>query len=177
MNKSSTFLTQDATMTRRRRIAIILILIADIGFRAWSAMAALLPEHLLGPGSKPILQAEYEGFTGLSWADLNGTTPGIANFITVLFRMYGAYCTIFALLLVFITVTAFRRSERWAWWALLVSNTLAYGSAMIFDKVVNAIGAFEMTEYLGIAAIYVALAMTAPFLAIGRNQVPRPLPD
>lgn len=79
--------------------------------------------------------------------------------------MYGAFNVIFGLLTVAITVSAFRRGEHWAWWTLLVSNSIAFGSAMTFDRVVNAIGIFEMSEYLGIVMIYVALFITAPFLA------------
>lgn len=70
-----------------------------------------------------------------------------------------------------IAVTAFRRGERWAWWALLVGNTIALVSAMTYDRTVNAIGPFELSEYLGLAVVYGALAITAPFLAAGR---PRP---
>jgi hypothetical protein len=62
-----------------------------------------------------------------------------------------------------IAVTAFRRGERWAWWTLLIGNTLALVSAMTYDKTVNAIGPFEMTEYLGLALVWVAFAITAPF--------------
>ena len=35
---------------------------------------------------------------------------------------------------------------------------------MTYDRLVHAIGPFEMTEYLGIALVYLALAVTAPFL-------------
>ena len=62
-----------------------------------------------------------------------------------------------------IALTAFRRGERWAWWTLLAGNTIALVSAIIYDRVVNAIGPFEMTEYLGIGLVYLALAVTAPF--------------
>ncbi|HET9433437.1 MAG TPA: hypothetical protein VFO37_06750, partial [Chitinophagaceae bacterium] len=86
----------------------------------------------------------------------------------ILFRMYGAFNVVFGLLTVAITVSAFRRGERWAWWTLLVANTIAFGSAMTFDLVVNAIGIFEMSEYLGIVMIYVALFITAPFRAVQR---------
>ncbi|HSF19946.1 MAG TPA: hypothetical protein VLK65_30775 [Vicinamibacteria bacterium] len=41
-------------------------------------------------------------------------------------------------------------------------------SAMRYDWIVNAIGPFELTEYLGLALLYGALAVTAPFLAAGR---------
>ena len=67
-----------------------------------------------------------------------------------------------------ITVTAFRRGEVWAWWALVVGNTIALVSAMTYDRIVNAIGPFELTEYLGLAMIWGALAITAPFRGAAR---------
>jgi hypothetical protein len=150
-------------------LAWILILIADAGFMAWGAMAALAPEHLMGPGSIPIITAEYQNFTGLSWSDLVNTSPKVADLITILFRMYGIFNVIFGLLAIIITLIPFRRGERWTWWTLLISNTIAFGSAIIFDRVVKAIGVFEMTEYLGIAVVYFALAITARFFFLRRS--------
>jgi hypothetical protein len=150
-------------MTRWRRLAWILILIADAGFAAWGAMAAALPDFLAGPGGKPILAAGYEGFTRGSWAELAAAAPATAGYIAVLFRLYGVFCLVFGLMAIAITVTAFRRGERWAWWTLLVGNTIAYVSAMTYDRIVNAVGPFELTEYLGLAAIYLALAVSSPF--------------
>jgi hypothetical protein len=166
MSNSKKNSMQTTVIAQRRRLAVILILITDIGIIAWGAMAALLPEHLLGPGSAPILKAEFESYTSASWSTLSGT-PAIAEFITILFRMYGTFNVVFGLMAVAITVTAFRRGDRWAWWALLVGNTIALGSAIAFDRIVNAIGIFEMSEYLGLLMVYVALAITAPFIATG----------
>ena len=58
-------------------------------------------------------------------------------------------------------MTAFRRGERWAWWALLVGNTAALIAAMTYDRTVNAIGPFEVSEYVGLAMVWTALAVTA----------------
>lgn len=157
------------TMTRLRSVAWVVILIADAALLAWGAMAAVAPETLPGPGSTPILTAGYESFTKHSWSDLVSASPLAAEFITVLFRLYGAYIVAFGLVAISITVTAFRRGEGWAWWALLVGNTLAYGSAMTYDRIAGAIGPLELSEYLGIGAVYVAIAVTAPFLAGGRS--------
>jgi hypothetical protein len=157
------------TLTRVRRAAWILIVLADAGILVWGAMAALAPEHLLGPGGSPILAAGYEGFTKLSWSDLVGTSPKTAEFAMVLFRVYGAYNVAFGLLAIAIAVTAFRRGDRWARWALLVGNTIAFGAAMTYDRTVGAIGPFEMTEYLGLGAVYIALALTASFLRARRT--------
>src|SRR5262245_64446469 len=95
-------------------------------------------------------------------------SPMIANYMIVLFWMYGIYCVLFGLMGSVIAVTAFRRGDRWAWWVLLVGNTMALVSAMRYDWIVNAIGPFELTEYLGLALVCGALAVTAPFLAAGR---------
>ena len=82
----------------------------------------------------------------------------------VLFRTYGIHCAVFGLMGSAIAVTAFRRGEPWAWWTLLAGTTIALVSAMRYDWIVNAIGPFELTEYLGLALVFGALAMTAPFL-------------
>ncbi len=152
--------------SRGRRIAWLVILVADAGLLAWGAMAALAPEDLLGPGGAPILNAEYQSFTGGSWSAL---APRMADFITLLYRMYGIYIVAFGLLAITISVTAFRRGESWAWWALLIGNTIAFPSAMAFDWTVSAIGPFEMTEYVGLAAVCGLLAVTAPLPRGGRS--------
>lgn len=145
---------------RRRHLASILIVIADAGFAAWGAMAAALPDYLPGPGGVPILTAGYEGFSKGSWPELVATSPMTARYIAVLFRLYGVFNVVFGLMAIAITVTAFRRGERWAWWTLLVGNTIAFVSAMTYDRIVNAIGPFELSEYLGLIVIYAALAVT-----------------
>ena len=149
----------------RRQIAWILILIVDVGYVMWGAMAAIAPDGLTGPGGKAILPAGYEGFSGDSWTQLLRTSPMIAKYMIVLFRMYGIYNVLFGVMGSAIAITAFRRGDRWAWWVLLVGNTVALVSAMRYDWIVNAIGPFELTEYLGLAIVCGALALTAPFLA------------
>ena len=153
---------------KRRQIALILILVVDVAYIAWGASAAAAPDHLLGPGGKAILPAGYEGYSGGSWAELAGVSPQIAGYMTVLYRLYGVYCVLFGFMSSVIALTAFRRGEHWAWWVLLVGNTVALVAAMTYDKMVNAIGPFEVTEYIGLALVWGALAVTAPFRAAGR---------
>lgn len=168
MKEGREFGSQAGRIARWRRVAWMIIVIADAGLLAWGAMAVLVPERLPGPGSTPILAAEYKNFTGGSWSELVDASPRTAGFIIVLFRVYGAYIVAFGLVAIAITATAFRRGESWAWWALLVGNTIAFGSAMTYDWTVSAIGPLELSEYLGIAAVYAALAVTAPFLKAGQ---------
>lgn len=88
--------------------------------------------------------------------------------MSVLYRMYGIYCVLFGIMGSAIAVTAFRRGERWAWWTLLVANTVALVSATTYDKIVNAIGPFELTEYLGLLMVWAAFTITAPFRTAAR---------
>jgi hypothetical protein len=155
-------------MKRLQRVAWILILIVDVGYIAWGAGAAASPDRLLGPGGQAILPAGYEGYSGGSWSELSSASPVIAGYMTLLFRMYGLYCVLFGFMGSVVAVTAFRRGERWAWWVLLVGNTVALLSAMTYDMTVSAIGPFELTEYLGLALVWGALAVTAPFRAVNR---------
>lgn len=154
-------------MKRLQRGAWILILIVDVGFVAWGAMAAALLNQLPGPHGAPILAAGYEGFTGASWSELAKSSPMTAKYIDMLFRLYGVFNVAFGMTAGAIAVTAFRRGERWAWWTLLAGNTVALVSAMRYDWTVNAIGPFEMSEYLGLVIVFAALATTAPFRGAG----------
>jgi hypothetical protein len=155
--------TQTTVMNRVRRFAWIPIVVVDVGFLLWGAMGALVPDHLLGPHAQPILIAGYEGFTKGSWSALVQTSPQTAHYISMLFRLYCAFNVAFSLPAIALAITAFRRGSRWAWWALLLGNTIALGGAMTYDRLVHAIGPFEMTEYVGLALIWAALAVTAPY--------------
>ena len=49
------------------------------------------------------------------------------------------------------------------------AESIALVSAMTYDRIVNAIGPFELSEYLGLILVYVAFAITAPFLPAGQS--------
>jgi len=182
MNSTATSPTADArpgneSVLRRalagsRRLAWIGIVLADIGLLAWAAMAAFAPERLMGPGSAPILPAGYEGFTGASWDALSTVSAKAPEYVTLLFRMYGLYGVAFSLLAIAVAANTFRHGERWAWWALLVGNAITYVGAMVYDQTVRAVGPFELTEYVALALVVGALAVTAgPFQVFGGRRM------
>jgi hypothetical protein len=157
-----------STTSLRRRVACVMMLIVDVGLIAWGIGAAAFLDRLLGPGGRTILPAAFEGYSNGSWADLVETAPMAAAYMNVLYRTYGMYNVALGLTLTIIAATAFRRGDRWAWWALLSGNTIALVSAIAYDRIVKAIGPFELTEYLGLAMVWAACAITAPFFAARR---------
>ncbi len=154
-----------------RRFAWVALVVGDVGLLAWAAMAALAPQLLIGPHSSPILPAGYEGFTGASWQALAAASPKTTAYMTLLFRMFGLYGVGFCVVAIAVAATAYRRAERWAWWALLIGNTITYVGAMAYDQIARAVGPFELSEYLGLAVIYGFLAVTAPFGRGSRSEV------
>ena len=57
---------------------------------------------------------------------------------TLVFRTYRIYCVAFSLLAIAIAANGFRRGEHWAWWALVVGNTLTYVGATAYDQMCRA---------------------------------------
>jgi len=144
-------------LTDRRRLAVLAICIGDAGLLAWGASAALVPGC---PGA--CMTKGYEHFTGQSWDKLTNDFRSTADFVTLVFRVYGAYIVAFSAVAIAVALTAYRRGEAWAWWTLLIGNTIAYPSAMAYDLSVGFIGPFEALEYAALALIYIGLAVTAP---------------
>src|SRR4029079_15715592 len=93
--------------SRWRTFAWIAIVVSDAGFLLWGAMAALLPQYLLGPGGRPILPAGYEGLPHGAWSELVDWAPPTAAFMTMLFRLFGTLCAVFGFLAVLIAAKPF----------------------------------------------------------------------
>jgi hypothetical protein len=147
-------------LMRTRQFAWVAIVVADAGLLLWGALTVLAPQC---PGA--CMTNGYETFTKQSWADLAAVSASTSNFLLLLFRVFGAYNVAFGFLGIAVAATAFRRGEVWAWWALLIANTLAYGSAMTYDRMVGFIGTNEILEYVCLGAAYAALVVTAPVQA------------
>jgi hypothetical protein len=58
------------------------------------------------------------GVTGMTWNELQTTSPTVARLIDTIFRANGASLTTVALLSLAICLSGFRKGERWAWYTL-----------------------------------------------------------
>ncbi len=65
-------------------------------------------------GEGPTLQ----GISGMTWAQLESASPNAATMIDYLVRAGGAHLFVLGLLSMVVAATAFRRGERWAWYAM-----------------------------------------------------------
>lgn len=62
----------------------------------------------------------FSSMTGTTWDELRVANPGAAKLIDYLWRAEGAALVVVGLLTVAISLTALRRGERWAWYAMWV---------------------------------------------------------
>lgn len=65
-------------------------------------------------GEAPTMQ----GISGMTWQELGSTSPNAAHMIDYLVRAGGAHLFVLGLLSLIVAVTAFRRGDRWAWYAM-----------------------------------------------------------
>ncbi len=142
-------------MPARLRHAWKVIATVDVGIVVYGLMAAWNPS---------VLTAGFETYTGTVWAEFAAREELAADFIVHGFRLLGIFNVAIGLTLVIVAATAFRHAQWWSWSVLLIGNTLAFGGPIVYDQVVGAIGVFEILEYVGLFAVYAALAATAPLL-------------
>ena len=62
----------------------------------------------------------FRSMTGTTWDELRAANPGAAKLIDYLWRAEGAALILVGLLTVAISLTALRRGDRWAWYAMWV---------------------------------------------------------
>src|SRR5579864_1262106 len=93
-------------LARARQIAWLGIVVADAGLVAWGALTVVAPEC---PGA--CMTNGYETFTNQSWGELVAASASTANFLMLLFRVFGAYNVAFGFLGIAVAATAFRRGE------------------------------------------------------------------
>jgi len=143
-------ISQLSVRDRTRGHLWIAVAIVELAIAAWGVLAIVDPE---------ILGAGFETHTGETWESFSGREAAAASFMTIAFRLIGALSVVAGVLLFSVAVSGFRNGERWAWWTLLIGNTMAFGAPMIYDRAVGFIGIFEALEYVALLVVYLALAV------------------
>lgn len=76
--------------------------------------------YLLVPEPWLLDRKANERLLGMSFEELIRQVPTLPAYLVVVYRFFGLYLMGFGLMTTGVTLTAFRRGERWAWWLLLL---------------------------------------------------------
>ena len=97
-----------------------------------------LGDFILAGNGDPAL---VESVTGTPWTEVTATNPRIASLVNLLSRILGAWLIGFSILAVGISVTAYRKGDRWAWyalWALPLTFALIFAAFLTAGRVSGA---------------------------------------
>jgi len=92
-------------------------------FAAVGGIIALFGAGDIGSGGASFQSGEavlFHSMTGTTWDELRAANPGAAKMIDYLWRAEGAALVVAGLLTFAISLTALRRGDRWAWFAMWI---------------------------------------------------------
>ena len=106
------------------------------------------------------ISSEFLSYTGQKWADFSASNSEVASFF--IFQIYeiGVIGFGWGVILVLMTVLAYRKGVKWTWPLLLISNTLGWGGLICVDLPTRDMGVVMMAALLFIIA-YVGLFIGA----------------
>ena len=77
-----------------------------------------------------IFEADAQAVTNLPWTDLKASSPEASNFIIFVYGQMGLLKISWSLFILAITLTGFRRGEKWAWYIMLLAPILLVSDAV-----------------------------------------------
>ena len=103
---------------------------------------------------------DYQLFMGQPWADFVSSNAKLGSFISLFVRVFGIQVIIIGIFAIAITLTGYRRGEKWAWYILLAGNTLGWGSGLVWVGTIGTVLGIVVYAVILLVA-YVGLAISA----------------
>ena len=138
--------------SRSVSIAWKIMMIPNFAILLFGLVFTFIPDAMNSQG--------FESFTGQNWSAFVSASPKTADLLLLTAgRMFGVHILIITVLFFGITLTSFRRGERWSWYALLTGVTL-----FVFDIVavlIMGLVPLAIGNVVVISLAYVALGISA----------------
>jgi len=105
--------------------------------------------QMLNP--EPLLDNDAQRITGMSWSDHEASSPSTADLARSLMGTAGNLKVSWSFLVLVITLTAYRRGEKWAWYTMWLMPAVLVTQG-IFDSV--SLGDInEMVKWIPVTAV------------------------
>lgn len=110
--------------------------------------------------TKTLFAPDFTAFTAESWSDFLASNPKPAELFMIMQRQVGAMTLIVGLFVALMACKSYSKAEKWAWYILLVTGVIGWGSAVAYYVVVgDPIG--RIIAIAGAVAFVVAIALPA----------------
>jgi hypothetical protein len=98
-----------------------------------------------------IFEADAQAVTNLQWTDLKASSPEASNFVIFVYGQMGLLKISWSLFILAITLTGYRRGEKWAWYMILLAPILLVSDAVFSAVFIGDIN--QVLQFMPITAI------------------------
>lgn len=139
--------------SRSLSAAWIIMLVTNIVILLFGLLFALSPLTMNTMG--------FEAYTGQSWSTFASANTKAVDFVLLTSgAMFGFHLLVMGVLFISITVTGFRKGQRWAWFALLIASTIGWVSDAVAVSIMG-VPPLAIGNLLFLTLAYVALGISA----------------
>jgi hypothetical protein len=125
------------------KYAWVILLAVGLLWLVVGIVAVLSPEG--------IFEGDAQSVTNMPWSELKASSPVVANFVIFIYGQMGLLKISWSLFILAITLTGYRRGEKWAWYIMLLAPILLISDAVFSTIFIGDIN--QVLQFIPITAI------------------------
>ena len=98
-----------------------------------------------------IFEGDAQAVTNMPWSELKASSPVVANFVIFIYGQMGLLKISWTLFILAITLTGYRKGEKWAWYFMLLVPVLLVSDALFSVVFIGDIN--QVLQFIPITAI------------------------
>jgi hypothetical protein len=110
--------------------------------------------------------SDFAHVTGYQFSEHPDTV--LAGFYILTKRLIGVMILVVALLILLINQKAYRKGEKWSWFAILIAGGVTWGTFIVYKIIIGYIGASMITFVIGTLITLIGLILSAKEM-LGKN--------
>ena len=137
---------------RRLTVASMILMIHNVVLFLWGLFWIILPER--------IISVSFQSFLGRGWDDFITSNADIARFIDYHGQLLGIQFVILSIVITAITLTAYKKGEKWSWIVIAICSTIGWICAAAFDVIMGVMPAL-LLEIIPLIVVFCSLIISA----------------
>lgn len=114
--------------------------------------------------------SDFAAYTGQTYSSYLATNPRFAEIYIITKKLIGIMLLIIGLLILLINQFAYRKGEKWSWFALLIAGGIAWGTFIGYKLIIGYIGASMITFAVGAILVIIGLAVPAKKILTKKSE-------